>query len=413
MSEQSFADLGVSGAVVSALRAGGIHSPFPVQRGVIESVLAGRDVLVRSPTGSGKTLAFGVPLVDLIGAEARRPAALVLAPTRELATQIVADLRPLAHARALRVTPVYGGVGFAKQTADAARSHILVATPGRLEDLLARGAFTLDRVQVLVLDEADRMLDMGFRPAVDRITAACPSERQTLFFSATLDGEAGRVAARYTRDPVNFESGPVERRASADVEHRFVEAAHEHRVEALLGELRAASELALVFVRTKHGADRLVKRLRAHDVEAVAMHGNKSQRQREQALARFESGEVPVLVATDVAARGLDVAGISHVINFDPPVDSETYVHRVGRTGRAGAKGIGITLVSPDQRREMARMAGELGLETGLASDHRPTVTAGAGARGGRAAKPGPRAAHNRPAGRPAPSSSRRGRRRS
>jgi superfamily II DNA/RNA helicase len=366
MSTQSFADLGVSRAVVSSLSDQGITRPFAIQRDVIGDVLAGRDVLAKSPTGSGKTLAFGAPLVDRIAADARRPAALVLAPTRELATQIVDDLHAIAHARALRVTAVYGGVGLVKQAKLAAASHVIVATPGRLEDLLERRAFTLDHVQILVLDEADRMLDMGFRPAVDRIVEACPDVRQTLFFSATLDGEAGRIATEYTRDPAVHQHGPVARHASDDVEHRFVEVSHEHRVEALVTELGHDRELTLVFVRTKHGADRLVKRLRRHGVEAVAMHGNKSQRQREQALARFESGAVDVLVATDVAARGIDVAGISHVINFDPPHDSETYVHRIGRTGRAGAQGIGITLVSGDQRHDVGRLAGGLGLAHGL-----------------------------------------------
>jgi superfamily II DNA/RNA helicase len=366
MSTQSFADLGVSRAVVSSLAQKGITRPFAIQREVIGDVLDGRDVLAKSPTGSGKTLAFGIPLVDRIQAEDRRPSALVLAPTRELATQIVEEIRPLAHARALRVTAVYGGAGLVKQTQDSARSHILVATPGRLEDLLARRAFTLDAIGMLVLDEADRMLDMGFRPAVDRIVALCPAERQTLFFSATLDGEAGRLAQRYTSDPAVYELGPARRRASADVEHRFVQVAHEHRVEALVHELRRDRELTLVFVRTKHGADRLVKRLRAHGVEAVAMHGNKSQRQREQALARFQSGAVDTLVATDVAARGIDVSGISHVINFDPPADSETYVHRIGRTGRAGAKGVGITLVAPAEHHDVSQIARRLGLEHGL-----------------------------------------------
>jgi superfamily II DNA/RNA helicase len=366
MSHQSFADLGVSRAVVSSLSDQEITKPFAIQSDVIGDVLAGRDVLAKSPTGSGKTLAFGVPIVDLIAADARRPAALVLAPTRELATQIVDDLHAIGRARALRVTAVYGGVGLIKQAKQAAASHVIVATPGRLEDLLERRAFTLDHIQILVLDEADRMLDMGFRPAVDRIVAACPQDRQTLFFSATLDGEAGRIAREYTSDPAVYEHGPAARRASSDVEHRFVEVTHEHRVEALVSELEHDGELTLVFVRTKHGADRLVKRLRRHGVEAVAMHGNKSQRQREQALSQFEAGKFDVLVATDVAARGIDVAGISHVINFDPPHDGETYVHRIGRTGRAGAQGIGITLVSADQRHDVGKLAGGLGLTHGL-----------------------------------------------
>lgn len=366
MSTQSFADLGVSNAVRGALFQQGITEPFAIQRDVIGDVLDGRDLLVKSPTGSGKTLAFGIPLVERITVDDPRPSALVLAPTRELATQIVHDIRAIAHSRALRVTCVYGGVGLAKQAKDAARSHILVATPGRLEDLVARSAFRLHKISMLVLDEADRMLDMGFRPAVDRIVALCPTTRQTLFFSATLDGDPGRLAKKYTRDPGIHEHGPAARRANIAIEHRFLQVSNEHRVEALVSELRRDRELTLVFVRTKHGADRLVKRLHAHGVQAVAMHGNKSQHQRQQALARFKSGAVDTLVATDVAARGIDVSGISHVINFDPPADGETYVHRIGRTGRAGATGIGITLVARAERHDVSRLATELGLEHGL-----------------------------------------------
>ncbi len=369
---QSFADLGVSSAVVKALANEGVQEPFAVQRLVISDILAGRDVLARSPTGSGKTLAFGIPLVDRIASDGRRPAALILAPTRELATQIAADIRGIAHARALAVTAVYGGVGLVKQAKEAARSQVLVATPGRLEDLLARRAFTLDHIRMLVLDEADRMLDMGFRPAVDRIVRACPAQRQTLFFSATLDGEAGVTAQRYTTDPVRHEDGPSARRAAAEVEHRFVPVSGEGRIDTLIAELEAERDLALVFVRTKRGADRLVKRLDARGVRAMAMHGNKSQRQREVALARFESGSIDTLVATDVAARGIDVSGISHVINFDPPHDHETYVHRVGRTGRAGRAGIGITLVDHHERRELSLMADHLGIEHDLGGAARP-----------------------------------------
>ena len=366
MSTESFADLGVSNAVITSLSNRGITAPFAIQQVVVGDAIAGRDVIAKSPTGSGKTLAFGIPLAERIAAECRRPAALVLAPTRELATQIVEEIRAIAHARALRVTAVYGGVGLVKQAKDAAQSHIIVATPGRLEDLLQRRAFKLDKIQMLVLDEADRMLDMGFRPAIDRIVAACPKERQTLFFSATLDGEAGQIAREYARDPVTHQHGAAERRANEEIEHRFVTVELEHRVEALVRELARDRELSLVFVRTKHGADRLVKRLAGHGVKALAMHGNKSQRQREQALARFESGDVDTLVATDVAARGIDVDGISHVINFDPPADSETYVHRVGRTGRAGRTGVGITLVAPGEHRDVAQIARRLGLEHGL-----------------------------------------------
>jgi ATP-dependent RNA helicase RhlE len=390
MSSQSFADLGVSPAVLGSLSQQGITQPFAIQRDVIGDVLDGRDVLAKSPTGSGKTLAFGIPLVERIEADDPRPAALVLAPTRELATQIVDEISAIAHARALRVTAVYGGVGLVKQARDAARSQVLVATPGRLEDLLARGAFSLKHIRMLVLDEADRMLDMGFRPAVDRIVALCPATRQTLFFSATLDGEAGRVAMEYTREPAIHERGPTARRAAIDIEHRFVPVVHEERIDALVGELRRDRELTLVFVRTKRGADRLVKRLRAHGVESVAMHGNKSQRQREQALARFESGAVDTLVATDVAARGIDVSGISHVINFDPPADGETYVHRIGRTGRAGAKGIGITLVAPAEHHDVTRLATGLGLEHGLptAAGERRRTPSHTGRPSGRSRRP-------------------------
>jgi superfamily II DNA/RNA helicase len=378
---QSFADLGVSSTVVTALARQDVREPFAVQRLVIADILAGRDVLARSPTGSGKTLAFGIPLVDRIKSDGPRPAGLILAPTRELATQIAADIRGIAHARALSVTAVYGGVGLVKQAKEAARSHILVATPGRLEDLMARGAFSLRNIRMLVLDEADRMLDMGFLPAVDRIVRACPRDRQTLFFSATLDGEAGVTAQRYTTDPARHEHGPSARRAAAEVEHRFVPLAGRDRVDALIGELEAERDLALVFVRTKRGADRLVKRLDARGLTAVSMHGNKSQRQREVALAQFESGKVDTLVATDVAARGIDVSGISHVINFDPPHDHETYVHRVGRTGRAGRTGVGITLVDHHERRDLGVMADRLGIAHDLGSggrEHRRATPAAA-----------------------------------
>jgi ATP-dependent RNA helicase RhlE len=358
---QSFADLGVSDAVARVLAKRGFTEPFAIQRLVIGDALAGRDILGKSPTGSGKTLAFAIPLADRIAAESPRPTALVLAPTRELASQIVEEARSVAHARALRIAAVYGGVGFGKQIRDASRAHILVATPGRLQDLLDRGAVTLSNVRFLVLDEADRMLDMGFRPAVDRIVGQCPAKRQTMFFSATLDGDTGRLGGQYTRDPVLHEHAPPAKHATV-VEHRFVAVSHANRIDALVAELRARRELALVFVRTKRGADRLVKRLAAQGIKAVAMHGDKSQRDRERALAGFQAGRMDVLVATDVAARGIDVADISHVINFDPPGDRDGYLHRVGRTGRAGRTGVGITLVGPDQAHEVRHIADQLKL---------------------------------------------------
>ena len=362
----TFADLGVTEAVAGALARRGFESPFAVQSLVIPDVLDGRDVLVKSPTGSGKTLAFGVPLADLVDPDAAWPSALILAPTRELAAQIVDELAGVMKASDLRITAVYGGVGIHSQAKQAGRSHVLVATPGRLLDLIERGAVSLDAIEFLVLDEADRMLDMGFKPVVDRIVRMTPDDRQTLLFSATLDGEVGRIAAAYTSDAVRREHKPAPERIGT-VDHRFHRVAHEAKVSALVHELGDPQRgLTLVFVRTKRGADRLVKRLAKQNVHAVAMHGDKSQSQREKALARFESGRVDTLVATDVAARGIDVRGITHVINYDAPAAREDYVHRVGRTARAGASGVGITFVLDDQAREVAKFAGELGLEHGL-----------------------------------------------
>jgi superfamily II DNA/RNA helicase len=380
---QSFADLGVSRAVASALAERGITEPFAIQSLVIADVLAGRDVLAQSPTGSGKTLAFGVPMVDRIESTDRRPAALILAPTRELVSQIVEEIRPVAHARALKVASVYGGVGIQKQSNEARRAQIIVATPGRLEDLLDRRAFDLSNVQVLVLDEADRMLDMGFKPAVDRIVNQCPPKRQTLFFSATLEGEAGRVARAYTQDPAQHQHAPDQQRLDA-VEHRFMAIERDDKIDALVKALRDDRDLALVFVRTKRGADRLVKRLSTAGVAAVAMHGDKSQRQREQALARFESGHIDTLVATDVAARGIDVRDISHVINFDPPEETDTYTHRIGRTARAGRTGVGITFFDAEQASDLHKIAAKLELHREFGASGavvRPSNGGGSGSR--------------------------------
>ncbi len=326
-------------------------------------MLAGHDVLVQSPTGSGKTLAFGAPLADLLQPGTGSAAALVLVPTRELAGQIVDELESLARARRLRIAAVYGGVGFGPQISAARRAELIVATPGRLEDLLQRNAISLRQVRTLVLDEADRMLDMGFKPAVDRIVAQTPSKRQTLFFSATLEGAAGKLASTYTRNPRRHTQEPSGQRR-AEIEHRFVHVDSPgeklgHLVEELRGENRPRT---LVFVRTKRGADRLVKRLRVKEIDAVALHGDKSQGQRERALARFERGDVDTLVATDVAARGIDVADITQVINFDAPGDRDAYVHRVGRSGRAGRSGAGLSLVLGEQTKEMRRIAHDLGL---------------------------------------------------
>ncbi len=252
-------------------------------------MLAGHDVLVKAPTGSGKTLAFGVPLVERLEAEDARAAALVLVPTRELAVQVAEALTDVARARALSLATVYGGVGLERQAKLARRAHILVATPGRLEDLIARGAVRLDNVRVLVLDEADRMLDMGFRPAVDRIVARTPSDRQTLFLSATLEGDAGRIARAYTQDARLHEELATEK-SKGRTEHRFLAVAHEDKLDSLVRELGNGERgRTLVFVRTKRGADRLVKRLGRHNISALAIHGNRSQSQREKALNRFHA----------------------------------------------------------------------------------------------------------------------------
>ncbi len=363
--------------MVDALQARSITQPFPVQEMVVRDALAGRDLLVQSPTGSGKTLAFGVPLVDLIHSGGNGPRALVLAPTRELASQIVAELATLAKARRLKIAAVYGGVGMGPQIKAARAADILVATPGRLEDLIGRGVVSLERVRVLVLDEADRMLDMGFRPAVDRIVAKTPADRQTLFFSATLEGAAGKVAAAYTHDARSHTHAEPER-TEANIEHRFLPVDSQGaKLDHLVSHLtRGSAGRSLVFVRTKRGADRLVKRLRSRQVNAVAMHGDKTQSQRERALARFERGEVMTLVATDVAARGIDIPDVAHVINYDAPEDRDAYVHRVGRTGRAGRTGTGISFVLADQAEDMRRITASLGLDHGLGSTRRQATKA-------------------------------------
>jgi ATP-dependent RNA helicase RhlE len=379
----SFADLGVSRPLCDALKRRGISRPFPIQELVIGDVLAGNDVLVQSPTGSGKTLAFGVPMAQRLARSDRPPAALVLVPTRELALQIVEELEAAMRSRDLRIAAVYGGVGIQRQAKQAARAHVIVATPGRLEDLLGRRAFSIGDIRILVLDEADRMLDLGFKPTVDRIVAMTPRERQTLFLSATLEGAAGRQAREYTRDPRRHAHKPPANDAGR-VRHRFLHLSREAKVAALMDELaRSERERTLVFVRTKRGADRLVRRLGKQRIQAAAMHGNRSQSQRQKALAGFAEGKVDVLVATDVAARGIDVDDITQVVNFDVPGDRDAYVHRVGRTARAGRDGSAVSLVLPEQRADMGRMAASLGLSREF--DGRRSIRSnGSSNRGGR-----------------------------
>ena len=366
---QSFLELGVSARVAQALAERDIHAPFRIQALVLPDALAGRDVLAKSPTGSGKTLAFAVPLVERLAPSEQRPSALVLVPTRELASQVAAELGTVAPARDLRVAAVYGGISISAQARASREAHILVATPGRLQDLIDRRIVSVDGVRMLILDEADRMLDMGFQPQVDRIVARLPKKRQTMFFSATLDGAVGELARAYTTNPSRVEAALTIDQEQGEIDHKFVSVTADNKVETLARLLAEERGLALVFVRTKRGADRLVQKLARHNVTATAMHGDLNQNQRERALKRFEQGTVKTLVATDVAARGLDLDDITHVINFDPPEEHTAYVHRVGRTGRAGRNGTGVTLVLPEQQSDVSRVARLLGETESFASE--------------------------------------------
>jgi len=381
---KSFSALGVSTPVVRTLAERNIITPFAVQSLVLEDALAGVDILAASPTGSGKTLAFGIPLVERTSAGGNRPGALVLVPTRELASQVVEDIRPHAKAKGLSIAAVYGGTALGPQAKRAKSAHILVATPGRLFDLIERGMVHLGNVRVLVLDEADRMLDMGFRPQVDRILKGVPENRQTMLFSATLDGAVADLARRYTSNAIRYTAEAPSEAKQGEIEHHFVPVTADGKLEALAEKLGGDRGLALVFVRTKHGADKLARKLsRQHDVPTVVMHGNMSQNARERSLAQFESGRVSTLVATDVAARGLDVDGITHVINFDPPHGDDDYVHRVGRTGRAGRSGTGITFVTPEQRADVQKLAKNLGHADAFAASGMAVAAAAPAARRG------------------------------
>ena len=375
-----FAAAGVSPAIVEALAMRGIPAPFAIQTLVLPDAIAGRDILARSRTGSGKTLAFAIPIVERITPRDGSPTALVLVPTRELVTQVIEEFRVIADIRRLRVAPVYGGVAIGAQSKRSRGADVIVATPGRLLDLVSRRMLRLEHVELCVLDEADRMLDMGFLPDVTRILEMLRPDRQTMLFSATLDGEVGRLAARFTNSPVSHEVAD-EAPVIDDAVHRFVSVEHPRKTDTLVRELAAERGLTLVFVRTQRGADRLAKTLLARGFRADRLHGGMSQPQRERALDRFATGKNDVLVATDVAARGLDLDGITHVINFDAPADEKAYVHRVGRTARAGRGGDGITFVTSEQRGEIGRMAGKLelhaefaaaGMSVSRSSDPRP-----------------------------------------
>jgi superfamily II DNA/RNA helicase len=361
LSQQSFRELGVSPLVADVLAARSIVEPFAIQSRVLPDALAGLDILAKSPTGSGKTLAFAIPIAERTGREDRRPGALVLVPTRELAQQVTDELVNVCGPKGLSVASVYGGVPLSGQAKRARTAHVVVATPGRLHDLLDRRLLELDAVRMLVLDEADRMLDMGFKPQVDRIVRRLPQNRQTMLFSATLDDEVGELARKYTNAPARYEADVPAVSATGGITHSFIPVAHDTKVETLVEQLRAADGPTLVFVRTKRGAANLARKLARHDIDAVAMHGDLSQPQRQRALRRFENGDSPVLVATDVAARGLDIERIAHVVNYDPPAEHKDYVHRTGRTGRAGRDGTAVTFVLPDQQADAGRVALRLG----------------------------------------------------
>jgi superfamily II DNA/RNA helicase len=345
----SFGDLGLPGPLVDVLAAKGITSPLPIQSATAADALKGRDVSGKAPTGSGKTLAFALPVAARVGrAKPRHPKALILAPTRELAAQIARELAPLLATRGLRTHTFYGGVGFGGQRqALRKRVDVAVGCPGRMEDLMRSGDIVLGDVDIVVIDEADRMADMGFLPAVRRILDATSPKRQTLLFSATLDGDVDVLVRNYQRDPVRHEVEVTEE-AAGQASHRFENVAHGERVAACTA-LVASERSSIIFVRTKHGADRLAHQLSRSGVSAAAIHGGRSQPQRDRTLAAFREGRVRALVATDVAARGIHVDSVACVVHYDLPSDAKDYVHRSGRTARAGEEGKVVAFVLPDQ----------------------------------------------------------------
>ena len=373
--QPTFADLGVPDDIASSLRKRGIETPFPIQASALPDALEGRDVCGRAPTGSGKTFAFGIPLVARVGrAKARKPRALVLAPTRELASQIERELTPLLRLRGKSAVSVYGGVGMEPQVRALRRgADVVVACPGRLKDLMDRGAIDLSDTDFVVIDEADRMADMGFLPEVRRILDRVRPNRQTLLFSATLDGDVDVLIRNYQKNPVRCEivadADEVDR-----TEHRFIDTDQHSRVD-LTAELVREHGSAAIFCRTKHGADRIAQQLARVGVRSVAIHGNRSQAQRDRALASFKSGAVEALVATDVAARGIHVDDVGCVVHFDPPADAKDYIHRSGRTGRAGAEGLVISLVTSSTHAQVRTLKKQLGFEVGPepAGGTRPT----------------------------------------
>jgi ATP-dependent RNA helicase RhlE len=349
-----FTKLGLSKPLLEGVQAMGYGEPTPVQFRAIPPALAGQDVIASAQTGTGKTAAFALPALQKLGHHGKLRC-LVLEPTRELAMQVETSMRDLARFTDLKVGSVFGGVGYGAQR-NALRSglDVLVATPGRLEDLLQQGTLKLDDIEVLVLDEVDRMLDVGFLQPMKRIIAKCPKKRQTLFFSATLPPEIADLAGWALHDPERIEIG-ASRSVTATVKHGVYLTDHGGKFGLLLALLAATDyDSVLIFSRTKHGADRIAKRLRANNHSVAVLHANRSQNQRIEALEGFKSGRYGIMVATDIAARGIDVAGVSHVINYDIPVHPEDYVHRIGRTGRAQRTGDAFTLVAHDEMKKLA-----------------------------------------------------------
>lgn len=359
----TFRALGVDSDLADALAAGGITEPFPIQAMTIPDALAGRDVSGKAKTGSGKTLAFGLPTLHRIGkGTSKRPAGLVLVPTRELATQVYEVLEPLARLRDRKVVTFYGGTPLDRQIKQLKEGvDLVVATPGRLIDLVEQKAAELDDVHIVVVDEADRMNDMGFRPQVEWLLRHIKTEHQTLLFSATLDGAVDSLITRYQRDPVRYEVEEEEPTVES-MTHRFI-AVHERDKPKLTATIAEHHGRTLVFVQTKRGADKLLGALRDEGVSVAAIHGDRSQPQRERALAKFSEGKTQVLVATNVAARGIHVEAIDVVVHYDPPEDEKDYLHRSGRTARAGEAGLVVTLILWNQGVTATRLQKRLGLD--------------------------------------------------
>nr|WP_244198073.1 DEAD/DEAH box helicase [Nocardia neocaledoniensis] len=354
-------------ALVQTLRNAGIEKPFPIQAATIGDALAGRDVLGRGPTGSGKTLAFGLPMLTrLTGASAKpgRPRGLVLVPTRELATQIERALDEAALSLGLRVASVVGGAPIKRQADRLARGvDLLIATPGRLDDLIKQRAADLSDVTITALDEADHMADMGFLPQVTRLLDRTPKDGQRLLFSATLDGDVDKLVKRYMNQPVTHSTAPPEASVTT-MSHHLLYVRDKNVKRTVATEIAAREGLTIMFVRTKHGADRLAKQLRGAGVAAGSLHGGKAQNNRTRTLAAFADGSVPVLVTTDVAARGIHIDGVSLVVHFDPPAEHKAYLHRAGRTARAGEDGVVVTLVTDEERKDVAAMTRKAGVRT-------------------------------------------------